>query len=294
VRLLDLPGTVGSELLDVDLSVQTPQLTAADVDALRARWDARHLLLVPGSQLSLGTLSGEQQMAFVARFGRLICERRPWSYVSNVRADAVVREGALLLHSDFAFARAPVEGISLHALEVPTDGAPTVFADACAAVDRLPVDLRARLSGLAVLNCFDFGYPTDKHCPESELTPGSPRYTHPVIGHHPRTGEPVIFANQMHSDHLVGLPAAESVALLGELFDVLYDPAHLFVKQWHVGDLALWDNVALHHGRDVPPADAARTLQRVTLGDYTPSELVANLAELLAQARTQQYVSGGP
>jgi taurine dioxygenase len=292
VRLLDLPGTVGCELLGVDLSVEAPQLTAADVDALRTRWDARHLLLLPGSQLSLGTLSGEQQMAFVARFGRLICERRPWSYVSNVRADAVVREGALLFHSDFAFASTPVEGISLHALEVPADGSPTVFADACAAVDRLPADLRARLSGLEVLNCFDFGQRPSEHCPESELTPGSPRYVHPVIGRHPRTGQSVIFANQMHSDHLVGLPPAESSALLGALFDVLYDPAHLFVKRWSPGDLALWDNVALHHGRAVPPADAARTLQRVTLGDYTPSELVDNLAELLSLARPSQ--TGSP
>ncbi|MCW2549987.1 MAG: hypothetical protein JWN96_4447 [Mycobacterium sp.] len=290
MRLIDLPGTVGCEVLDVDLSAETPQFTAADVDALRTRWDARHLLLVSGSQLSRGTLSGEQQVAFVARFGRLICERRPWGYVSNVRADAVVREGALLFHSDFAFASTPVEGISLHALEVPSDGSPTVFADACAAVDRLPADLRARLSGLGVLNCFDFGHPPSEHCPESKLTPGSPRQVHPVIGRHPRTGRSVIFANQMHSDHLVGPSSAESAALLDALFDVLYDPAHLFVKRWSHGDLVLWDNIALHHGRPVPPAGAARTLQRVTIGDYTPGELVGNLAELLARARAQSAV----
>jgi taurine dioxygenase len=280
MRVRDLTGSIGSEVSDVDLADASGRLAAADVDTLRACWDARHLLLVRGQQLS-----GEQQLAFVARFGRLLCERRPWGYVSNVRADAVVREGALLFHSDFAFAARPVEGISLHALQVPADGAPTVFADACAAVSRLPADLRARLTGRSVLNWYDFGQPQDQHWPEDRLAPGSPRHVHPVIGTHPRTGESVLMVNAMHSDRVLDVPPSESAALLRDLFDVLYDPAHLLTHRWRVGDLVLWDNIALHHARSAPPPDEERTLQRVTIGDYTPAELVPDLADLLAQAR---------
>ena len=50
-----------------------------------------------------------------------------------------------------------------------------------------------------------------------------------------------------------------------------------------VGDLLLWDNVALHHGRPAFERTEARTLQRVALGNYTAVELVPNLAELLAR-----------
>jgi taurine dioxygenase len=285
MRLRDLAGDIGCEILDVDLMSDAPGLTAENVDALRTRWDARHLLLIPGTELSGAALTGEQQLAFAGRFGRLICERRPWGYVSNVRADAVVREGALLFHSDFAFTASPVEGISLHALDVPADGSPTVFADACGAVSRLPAELRARLEPLTVLNWFDFGQPQDEHQPESRLSPGSPRFAHPVIGKHPRTGAAVILANQMHSDRFLEVSPAESEELLKALFEVLYDPAHLLVHRWRQGDLVLWDNIALHHGRAAPPGDAARTLQRITLGDYTPSELVPGLADLLAQAK---------
>ena len=94
-------------------------------------------------------------------------------------------------------------------------------------------------------------------------------------------------ANELHTDHVVGVPAAESAALLADLFAALYDDSNTYRHEWSVGDLVLWDNVALHHGRrGFDPAER-RTLQRVTLGLHTPSESVPGLADLLAAARTR-------
>ena len=276
-----LEGSIGVEITGLDLAGGAV-MSREEIERLRALWDRPYLLLLRGAECT-----GEQQLAFVGRFGKLLAERRPWGYVSNVRDDAVVREGALLFHSDFAFTSAPIHGICLHALQVPADGAPTRFADACAAVDRLPAELRARLEGLRVLNWFDFGQGGAEHIDAAVLATGSPSYAHPVIGRHPRTGRPVIMANQMHSERLPGLPRAESDALLAAVFEVLYDPVHVLTHYWSHGDLVLWDNVALHHGRDAPPCAEARTLQRVTLGDHTPAELVPHLDRLLSRARTQ-------
>jgi taurine dioxygenase len=116
----------------------------------------------------------------------------------------------------------------------------------------------------------------------STVRPGSPWYEHPVIARHPRTGVEIVMAGAMHTDSIVGVPAAESDALLREIFAILYDPANVLRHAWSVGDLVLWDNIALQHGRRDIPLDEPRTLQRVVLGDYTPSELVPHLAELLA------------
>ncbi len=280
VDLVDLPGSTGVEVTGLDprrMHDPAAGWTRDLVDALRAGWDQRHLLVVRSVELT-----GEDQVAFTARFGPLVAERRAWGYVSNVRPDGIVREGALLFHSDFAFTRAPVSGISLHALQVPADGSPTLFADAVGAASRLPAELRARLDGRRVLNVYDFTQPDDRRTREADLAPGSPRFAHPVIGPHPRTGVPVIYANELHSDRILGLPQAESEALLRELFGVLYAPENVYEHRWSVGDLVLWDNVALHHARRTIPLREPRTLQRVTLGDYTPGELVPNLAELLA------------
>jgi taurine dioxygenase len=269
VKLRALHPTIG-------VDVTGAASTVADVDALRDALDQRHLLLVRGIPMS-----GEAQVAFAARFGTLIPERQLWGYVSNVRPDGIVREGALRFHSDFAFTPWPVSAICLHALDVPNIGAPTYFADAVAAAAALPDDLRGRLAGRAVLNLYDFALPDDRPHRISEADPRAPRCQRPVLGAHPRTGVELVFANELHSDQIVGLPRKESDALLADLFAVLYDGANVYEHRWVEGDLVLWDNIALHHGRPDFPRHVARTLQRVTLGDYTPAELVPNLAELL-------------
>ena len=280
MNIVDLPGAIGAEVLDLDLASASGVgggTSAAEFDHLRRAFDDRHLLL-----LQPGLLEPEAQLAFVARFGPLVPERRIWGYVSNVRDDGIVREGALLFHSDFAFTHTPVHAISLHALEMPADGSPTRFANAIRAVQLLPADLRARLEQMQVLNVYDFHLPNDRPMRLRDADPRSPRFAHPIIGRHPRSGAEVIMANEMHSDSIVGLPQAASDALLSELFAVLYDESNVLEHRWAIGDLVLWDNIALHHGRRAIPTDEPRTLQRLTLGLYTPSELVPNLDELLS------------
>jgi taurine dioxygenase len=273
------PLTVGVDVLDLDLAAGIERTgEALPIDELRSAFAGQSLLRFAGQKLS-----GEQQVAFVARFGPLLAERRLWGYVSNVRDDGIVREGALLFHSDFAFTRMPVQAISLHALEIPSSGAPTLFADARRAAALLPADLRSRLAGRRVLNMYDFSAPGGQPMRRETVRPGSPSFEHPILAPHPRTGDEVVMANQMHSDSIVGMPAAESAALLRDLFAVLYDDSNLLRYDWSVGDLVLWDNIAVQHGRPDFPVEEPRTLQRVVLGDYTPGELVPNLEQLLAQ-----------
>ena len=275
MRIRDLPGSIGVEVDGVDLLGSTS--TAAETDELRAAFARRHLLLRRGA-----IIPGEVQVAFTARFGSLVPERHLWAYVSNVRPDGIVREGALLFHSDFAFTPWPVHAICLHAVELPAEGTSTLIADAVRAAAVVPSDLRRRLEGRQVLNVYDFRLPDDQPQRLATADPRSPRAAHPVIGRHPRTGDDVVLANELHTDHVVGLPPPESDALLRELFDIVYAPENVLEHRWSVGDLVLWDNIALHHGRGDIPTDEARTLQRVTLGPYTPAELVPDLAELLA------------
>ena len=274
MKLRPLEGSIGVEVTDLDVCAPGP---AANIDALRRALAERHLLVVRGSDIA-----GEDQVAFVSRFGTLVAEHSLWGYVSNVRPDGIVREGALLFHSDFAFTATPVEVISLHPVELPPGGASTLFVDAVDAVRRMREDVRRRLVELRVVNVYDFTRPNDRPMRLAEAAPGSPSVEHPLIGRHPRTGDAVVMANELHTDHVVGLAPSESAALLAEVFAVLYDPGRIYVHRWEPGDLVLWDNVALHHGRRDIPRHEPRTLQRVVLGNYTPSELVPNLAELLA------------
>ena len=130
----DLHPTIGSLVEGVELDPLTGsdlRWHSGDVDHLRRLLDERHLLRIPGTPID-----GQAQVGFVARFGPIVPERRLWGYVSNSHPDGVVREGPLVFHSDFAFTPHPIAMIPLHALEMPADGSPTIYADAVAAVAR--------------------------------------------------------------------------------------------------------------------------------------------------------------
>lgn len=269
---------VGVEIHEVDLNSSVDD---AMVDTLRAAYREQHLLLFRGQHLS-----GERQVEVLSWFGPVLAEKAgPFGYVSNVIEGAVVPEGGLSFHSDFAFTADPLEGISLHAVTVPATGAPTRFADAVRVVDRLPTGLRARLERARILNVFDFGAPADGRMRVADLAPGSPSCVHDAIGRHRVSGEPVVMAGEMHTDCVLGMGPDESEALLGELFAYLYAPTNTYVHQWEVGDLVVWDNLALQHGRPAFPDNEERTLQRVVLGTKGASDIVPNLAELLAAAK---------
>jgi taurine dioxygenase len=276
IEIFDLDAPLGAEVRGIDLH---GTLDTDVVARLLEAFDRCHMLLFRNQDLS-----GEEQVQLCRHFGPIAPEAAGgYGYVSNARDTGVLREGALPFHSDFAFTHDPVKAISLFAEELPTVGAPTVFADAVCALDRMPASLRKRIAPHAIVNVYDFTLPTDRRMRERDLAPGSPVVERHMIGVHPRTGAAVVNANAMHTDRVVGVTEAESEALLAELFDALYGPDNTFTLDWAVGDLAVWDNIALQHHRPDFPATQPRTMRRVCIHDKTALELVPNMAELVAR-----------
>ena len=103
MRLREL--TVGVEVLDVDPREPVDDVT---VEQLRAAFREHRLLLFRGTGLS-----GDRQVEVLSWFGPVLAEKMgAYGYVSNVIEGAVVPEGGLSFHSDFAFTNDPLEGIS--------------------------------------------------------------------------------------------------------------------------------------------------------------------------------------
>lgn len=282
MEIVDLDGALGAEVHGVDLH---GALADAEVAELRAAFDRRHLLLFRGE-----VVSGEEQVRLCRHFGPVAPEQSgEFGYVSNRNPDGVLREGALAFHADFAFTHEPVHALSLHALEVPSSGAPTVYADAAGVLDRMPASLRARIEPLSVVNVYGFTLPTDRRMRERDLAPGSPCVERRFVQPHPRTGVPVVTANLMHTDRVAGLSETDSEALLDEVFAALYGSTNTYTLEWRVGDLAVWDNLALQHHRPDFPTVEGRTMQRVCINPKTTVELVPNIGELLPRARGQGF-----
>jgi taurine dioxygenase len=276
LELHDLPGPLGAEVREIDLH---RTLDVDEVAQLLHAFDRRHLLIVREQ-----TLSGDEQVRLCRHFGPISPESREgYGYVSNVHPHGILREGAIRFHADLAFTHDPVHAISLHALEVPGAGAPTLLADASGVLDRMPRSLRARLEPLSIVNVYDFTLPTDRRMRERDVAVGSPVVERPMIAPHPRTGAPVVNANALQTDRIVGLTETASEALLAELFAVLYSPDNVLVLDWNVGDLVIWDNLAIQHERPDFPVTEPRTMQRVCIHDKSLGDLVPNVGELLGR-----------
>jgi taurine dioxygenase len=276
MRASELPGT-GVEISDLDLS---GSLVDGTVNRLRELFHDRHLL-VARSQ----TLTADTQVRVSSWFGPVrTAGKSPIAYVSNTRPDGLVPEGPLPFHSDMSFTESPLLGISLYAIEVPSHGASTLFANAAAAVGCLPESTREKLEGRRVLNVAGYGSNFSVRRREVDCDPHEPRTYHPAISPHPVTGTPVIRANGLSTAHVEGLGEEESEAVLQQVFDTLYDSGNVYEHHWHAGDFVVFDNIAIHHARRDFDATEARTLRRVVLDEGEPFPVSPELAALYERA----------
>jgi taurine dioxygenase len=256
--LRPLSSAFGVEAVGLDL--HSPQESDAR-SVLRAAYRRAHLILVRGDCVAMAT-----QREFASLFGPVIDS----AYVSNARADGIIADGALLFHSDLAFTSHPYLGLSLHALELPASGSSTYFVDAVAAFRALPLVLRDRVQGLTATHAFDLQTQRGDTPAHREPVPkDAARARHPVVLVHPVTGDGVLYVNEMQTECINELDRAESDELIDALFLHLYSGEFTYEHHWQLGDLIVWDNVAVQHARH-DPAGGRRTLQRVTLAEIDP------------------------
>jgi taurine dioxygenase len=225
---------------------------------LREAYSRDGLIVLRGLSLSM-----EEQHRLCAKLGPVIDHPYEKFYVSNVRADGVLGTRELLFHSDVPFLPQPYEGVSLHAVEVDRPTASTRFASGLRAWERLSAKLRDRLEGMMALQVRERAW--DRRTRLTDLKPSDMCSVHPVMRRQKGTGRPYLFVNEDMTAAIVGLSDADSDALLEELFACLYAEEHVYEHEWQVGDLVIWDNLAVQHARREVGA-GARTLQRVTMG----------------------------
>jgi len=163
-------------------------------------------------------------------------------------------------HTDQSYRRPPPD-ISLFYAVTPVarERGQTLFADGTAAYAALPPALKARVDGLQGLHC----RPGTARSREGALAgrtdieqaPTARSQPQPVVRTHPVTGKPALYLcewGQMDwvDGPFVGLqpgPRGEGAALLDELMAHYTRPEFVYVHEWTVGDLIVWDNRCLVH-----------------------------------------------
>jgi taurine dioxygenase len=135
------------------------------------------------------------------------------------------------------------------------------------ACETLPPTLRVRLEESDILFAYDYEKNAYRRGTVDEA---APRHVHPAVIRHPATGRPVLFVNRLMAERIVGLPQAESDAILAEVFDHIERPEFIYEHRWRKGDVVVWDNFSTLHARtDFDPAER-RVLRRMAIRGTSP------------------------
>lgn len=265
LRIEPLAAGFGVEIGGFDLAEGR---AASDVARLREAYDRHHLLVFRGE----GPLPPPRQAEIAGWFGTVGANRdadgNPWTVLDNAEPTGAL---PLPFHADISFMAHPLEGISLHPLALPEGRTVTSFVSNALAWEALPPAVQARLEGRTAEHRYEAP-------PEMKLPWPVLGHRHPVCLRHPVTGQALLFVSENHVTAIDGLDAEESDALLAACFAALYASERRYDHAWRTGDLLVWHNLALQHGRPepAPPMAGPRILQRVAMGQHNfPDQLAA-------------------
>jgi len=213
------------------------------------------------------TLSNKRHIEFSRRFGELeihIVKKyllpgyREILLISNIRDERGehigLADAGFTWHSDTSYRRRPSRCSLLYAKEVPQrNGQPlgdTVFANAIAAYEALPENMKKRLAGLNAIHRYSARRRvTDS--PRPKLTQAqldeTPDIAHPIVRTHPYTGRKSLYVTAGECVSIENMPDDEAVDLIAELDAHCVRPEFLYRHRWQVGDLLMWDNTSSMH-----------------------------------------------
>jgi taurine dioxygenase len=278
VEPLDAP--IGARITGIDLG---DELSETGFAAIHLAWLEHQVLVFPGQRMD-----EDDQIRFTLRWGKMpvrgrYAGRREESrrahqsimLISNIREDGKpigsLPDGEMMFHSDGSYDEHPYRYTTLYALEVPSRGGNTLFADMYGAYDTLPDDLRRRLANARARHGYYAGRGVT---PEIKATlaigASTDSWEHPLFTAHEETGRPALFASRLLTERIVGLPEAESDELLAFLFDHAERRALIYEHVWQPGDYVMWDNRCINHARTDFSAGERRLLRRTTVQGVRP------------------------
>ena len=265
-----LSKTLGAEVGGVDMALP---LDSDSADTLRELWRKHGLLLFRGQKLE-----EEHLVAFSRNFGSLeIHLRREYLssenpeilYVSNLKKDGrpigILADTEVGWHYDQIYLPRPAVGSLLYSVIIPADRGATSFADMSAAYEALPVNTKQRIEGRKAVQSYaafnrSYSVPTSE-----EQRRKTPDIEHPIVRTHPYTGRKALYICPGMTTQVVGLTAAESDALLAELFAWSTEPRFVYTHTWQLGDALLWDNACTMHRREPFDSSQQRLMKRTTI-----------------------------
>jgi alpha-ketoglutarate-dependent taurine dioxygenase len=264
-KVTELSPRIGSSV-ETDLETL---LSGAVADELRALLQARGVLLVRGLQID-----DAQQLAFTRTLGPIGDGDAGTIYkVSFDKREnpthADYNYGNFSWHIDRTDTDVPPFASILTAKRLATRGGETEFANTYAAYEDLPEADKQLIDALRVVHKLESSYRESVPNPTAEQLATWRRHAdkvHPLVWRH-RSGRKSLITS-MSATEVVGMPAEQGAELLARLMVWATQPAYVYVHEWRVGDIVLWDNTGVMHRARRYDTTCGRLMHRTTvLGD---------------------------
>jgi alpha-ketoglutarate-dependent taurine dioxygenase len=255
----DLKPRIGARI-ETDLDTLLSGNHAGEIRELLER---RGVLYFPAMPLN-----DEQQLAFTGTLGTL-GEGGIYKVTFEEGANGPIPTdynlGNFFWHIDRTDLDVPPRATMLSPRKLAPWGGETEFANTYAAYDDLPEEDKAMLDRLRVVHEVGASFRFVPNPTPEQLTrwAGREPKEHPLIWHH-RSGRKSLVTSTSGA-RVAGMEKAESDALLDRLMAWASRPEYVYVHEWRMGDLVMWDNTGtMHRVRDYDKT-AGRLLHRTTL-----------------------------
>ena len=274
-----LAPAIGAEIRGIDLNREQSPETIAAINRI---WLEHVILLFRGQDLT-----PERQIRVTRWFGELGHLARPKEYrtsghdelpdgvmlISNIRENGepigALPDGEMMFHHDMMHAEVPHKATMLYAVEIPSTGGNTLFANGYAAYDTLQDEIRRPLEGRRAFHHYNYGSVKKG---DDKGTPAFAQSNHPVFRTHDQTGKKAVYVNRLMTEGILDMDQEEADELLAAVFDHSERREFVYEHEWRVGDLLLWDNRCSMHARTDFPVNERRLLWRTTVsGDGPPA-----------------------
>ena len=182
-------------------------------------------------------------------------------------------------HSDTTYLPQPPCATLLYALETPTHGGDTLFANTAAAYDALSEAMRALVDKLVGVNSASLkvtGGRRKLHSPIGGMKVHDTEKAdeleaeHPVARTHPGTGRKALYVSRSHTIRFRDMSEEESRPLIDFLQLQQIRPEFTCRVRWSPGTLTVWDNRCTQHCAVNDYHGQRRRMRRLTVGAETP------------------------
>jgi alpha-ketoglutarate-dependent taurine dioxygenase len=258
----DLTPRVGS-LVETDLDTLLSGGKAAE---LRELLEERSVVAIRGievddaQQVAIARTLGDVESSVVGEIYKVTFDKK------DNPVGASINRATFFWHIDRTDLDVPPFASMLSAKVLTPTGGQTEFVNTYAAYDEMSSEEKERLDDVRVVHCMETAFleafpdPTDKQLAAWRQMPVK---THPLVWHHRSGRNSLVLSNSARG--VVGMGDEEGRELLVRLLAWATQPRFVYVHEWEIDDLVIWNNTgAMHRVREYDP-DFGRRLHRTTL-----------------------------